>query len=159
MGYQIRAIGPETVRSLLETDDAGRPPRLSVDEAGGSPLRCCLSRARPGERIALVSYAPLRRWAAETGADPGPYDELGPIFLHAGGCPGPGSGPGWPQAHRGPRVLRAYAAAGHILEGRHLAAGADAETALKELLDDPEVAVVHVRAVAFGCFQFEVRRA
>ncbi|MGW3510169.1 DUF1203 domain-containing protein, partial [Streptomyces sp. NPDC000994] len=31
----------------------------------GAPLRCCLRRSEPGERIALVSYAPLRRWAAE----------------------------------------------------------------------------------------------
>ena len=50
------------------------------------PIRCCLGRSRPYETIALVSYAPLRRWARETGARPGPYDEVGPVFIHPEEC-------------------------------------------------------------------------
>ena len=46
---------------LRERDDAGHPPRLLIDQEGGSPLRCCLRRIRPGERVALVAYAPLGR--------------------------------------------------------------------------------------------------
>jgi hypothetical protein len=30
---------------------------------------------------------------------------------------------------------------------------------LDALFEDPEVALIHVRAVEFGCFMFEVRRA
>lgn len=157
MDIEIRAIAPETVRDLLKRDDAGMPPRLLTDREGGSPLRCCLTRARAEEEIALVSYAPLRRWAAANGVDPGAYDEQGPIFVHAGPCAGHTGG--WPAAHSAHRILRAYNAAGGIHEGHYLAAGADPEVALKEVLADPEVAVVHVRAVEFGCFQFEVRRA
>lgn len=157
MGYEILAIDPDTVKTLLETDDAGRPPRVLVDEEGGSSLRCCLTKARPHERIALVSYAPLRRWAAETGVDPGAYDEQGPIFIHVESCPG--AEPGWPTVHNSKRMLRAYAADGHILEGRYLAADADPDTALKEVFEDLQVATVHVRAIKFGCFQFEVRRS
>ncbi|MFC5665314.1 DUF1203 domain-containing protein [Kitasatospora misakiensis] len=153
----VRAVDPAVHRALLVRDDAGRPPVRSVDETGGAPLRCCLTRARAGERIALLSYAPLRRWAAETGAEPGPYDELGPVFVHDGPCEGP-AGPGWPAGfHRGERVLRAYDRRGHILGG--VLVGPDAaEAGAAALLADPEVAVVHVRAVDFGCFMHEVRR-
>jgi hypothetical protein len=159
----VRAIAPEVVRDLLRTDDAGNPPRLLTDEEGGPPLRCCLRRIRPGERVALVSYAPLRRWARETGARPGPFDEVGPVFVHAGRCPGP-AGSGYPaELAAGRRVFRAYSADGGILGGRLFDPGPepdpDAATAvLADMLADPAVAVVHARALEFGCFTFEVRR-
>ncbi|CAM5468471.1 hypothetical protein SANTM175S_10443 [Streptomyces antimycoticus] len=70
--YQMRAIAPEVLKQLRITDDAGNPPRVVVDdEEGGSPMRCCLGRSRPYETIALVSYAPLRRWARRR-RGPGP---------------------------------------------------------------------------------------
>lgn len=167
--YQIRAIGPDVLAELRVRDDAGHAPRIQVDEEGGAPLRCCLRPIRPGERVALVSYAPLRRWARETGADPGPYDETGPVFIHPEPCPGPAvPGPGedgYPAALAGaPRVLRCYSADGRILGGRLFGAGepddaAAAEAALTEIFADPAVALVHVRALGFGCFTFEARRA
>lgn len=164
VGFEIRAIDPDVVRQLLAIDDAGSPPRLLIDEEGGSPLRCCLRPAAPGEQIALVSYAPLRRWALASGARPGPYDEIGPVFVHARRCPGPdGTGyPGWLAAGR--RVLRAYSSDGRILGGRLIEADPDcspvaAESALALMFADPGVALVHARAVEFGCFTFEVRRA
>lgn len=82
-GYTAHAIPPATLEELRAADDAGRAPVPTTDDEGGAPLRCCLRHSRPGELIALVSYAPLRRWAAATGADPGPYDEQGPVFVHA----------------------------------------------------------------------------
>jgi hypothetical protein len=163
-GFEVRAIAPDVVRELLELDDAGKLPRLLTDDEGGSPLRCCLRRSQPGERVALVSYAPLRRWARETGAEPGPYDELGPVFLHAVPCAGPdGTGvPGWLAAGR--RVLRGCGSDGRILRGRLVDADpacgpVGVESALAGLFADPEVAVVHGRALEFGCFTFEARRA
>ncbi|BFV56056.1 DUF1203 domain-containing protein [Kitasatospora sp. CMC57] len=156
MNLRINPIDAETCARLRELDDAGRPPVESVDITGGAPLRCCLTRACPGDRIALVSYAPLARWAAETGADPGPYDERGPVFIHATPCVGPAEG--WPVGmHTGPRVLRAYDADGRILGGR-LVRPAEAAAGAADLLAAPGVAVLHVRAVEFGCFMHEVRR-
>jgi len=161
--FEVRAIGKDVVEELLQADDAGNPPRLLTDDAGGAPLRCCLRPIEPGEDVALVSYAPLRRWARETGARPGPYDEIGPVFIHTRPCGGPdGTGyPGWLAGGR--RVFRAYSAAGEILGGRLFEAEASAgpaaaERGLAEMLDDPGVAVVHARALEFGCFTFEVRR-
>ena len=162
-GFEVRAIPPDVVSELLVRDDAGNAPRLLTDADGGSPLRCCLRPSHPGELVALVSYAPLRRWARETRAEPGPYDEVGPIFLHAGPCAGPaGTGyPGWLAV--GSRVLRGYDGAGRILGGRLIDADPGgspvaAERALAELFGDPRVAVVHGRALEFGCFTFEARR-
>jgi len=160
---QVRAIDPDVLSQLRRRDDAGHPPRLMTDSGGGSPLRCCLRLSRPGERIALVSYAPLCRWARETGADPGPYDEVGPVFIHPAACPGP-DGSRYPAALTGsPRVFRSYSATGRILAGRlagraETSDAASAEAVLAEIFADPAVAVVHARAVDVGCFTFEVRR-
>ena len=151
-------IPPDVVAALLAVDDAGHAPRLLVDDEGGSPLRCCLRPSSPGERVALLSYAPLRRWAAAAGADPGPYDEVGPVFVHATPCPGY-DGDGWPAGLRdGARVLRAYSADGRILRGVQVPAHGPFEKESEELLADPAVAVVHARAVEFGCFTFALTR-
>ncbi|MFF9770009.1 DUF1203 domain-containing protein [Streptomyces sp. NPDC053086] len=148
-------IAPAALKELRTADDAGRPMAPFTDAEGGAPLRCCLRHSTPGERIALVSYAPLRRWAAETGADPGAYDEQGPVFIHAEECPGPAGGVlPFTNDHR---TLRRYSADGRILGGRLVADPDDFPPALAAAFDDPEVALVHVRAVEYGCFLYEVR--
>ncbi|MFJ8826344.1 DUF1203 domain-containing protein [Streptomyces sp. NPDC102467] len=166
--YTARPIEDAALKELRSSDDAGRPclPYTATDDDAGSPLRCCLRPIRPGERIALVSYAPLRRWAAATGADPGAYDEQGPVFLHAAAeeCAGYVPDPGrYPFDRPGAlRTLRRYDARGHIAGGRLLeipaAATAGFDAALDEAFADPDVALVHVRAVEYGCLHFEVRR-
>ncbi|MEU4151110.1 DUF1203 domain-containing protein [Streptomyces sp. NPDC026659] len=151
-----RAITEPVLAELRTADDAGRALTAVTDPEGGAPLRCCLRRSEPGERIALVSYAPLRRWAAESGAVPGAYDEQGPVFIHAEACGGPESeGLAFTEAHR---VLRRYSRDGRILGGRLVTPPEDFEAALSEAFTDPEVTLVHVRAVEYGCFLYEVRR-
>ncbi|MFI1012988.1 DUF1203 domain-containing protein [Streptomyces sp. NPDC020965] len=166
--YRPRPIDPGTLERLRALDDAGRPSVPSTDPEGGAPLRCCLRRSRAGESIALVSYAPLRRWAAGRGVDPGAYDEQGPVFIHATECGGPEPVADYPFARPGVlRTLRRYGADGRILGGRLLelpegAAGEGVGEAFDAALDEafaaPEVMQVHVRAVEYGCFLFEVRR-
>ncbi|WP_329168136.1 DUF1203 domain-containing protein [Streptomyces sp. NBC_01267] len=168
--YTALSIPSATLKELRDTDDSGRPMRPYTAGAGGdspdcvgSPLRCCLRAVEPGERVALVSYAPLRRWAAATGAGPGAYDEAGPVFIHAEACGGPRGAGGYPFARVGAlRTIRRYNVAGHIVGGRffeipeQMEAGFD--RAFGEAFAEPEVALVHVRALEYGCFQFEVRR-
>ncbi|WP_069886965.1 DUF1203 domain-containing protein [Streptomyces luteocolor] len=162
--YTPLPIAPDVLRQLRDADDAGRSRAGHVDHEGGSPLRCCLRAVAPGERVALVSYAPLRRWAAETGAAPGAYDEQGPVFIHADLCDGPApERAGYPFSRAGAlRTVRRYSADGRIVGGRLLAIPAAEEQgfdeAFAEAFADPEVALVHVRAVEYGCFHFEVRR-
>ncbi|WP_328535312.1 DUF1203 domain-containing protein [Streptomyces sp. NBC_00344] len=168
--YTPLPIPPATLKELRDTDDAGQPLQPgTASENGipfhcvGSPLRCCLRTIEPGERVALVSYAPLRRWAAETGAQPGAYDESGPVFIHAGECEGPRSTHDYPFARQGAlRTIRRYGADGHIVGGRLFEIPEDAGGGFDQAFDaafaEPEVALVHVRALEYGCFQFEVRR-
>ncbi|MEU2762390.1 MULTISPECIES: DUF1203 domain-containing protein [unclassified Streptomyces] len=162
--YEPRPIAPETLDELRAADDAGRPCLPFTVADGGDPLRCCLRGSEPGELIALVSYAPLRRWAAATGASPGAYDEQGPVFIHAEACAGPDpEREGYPFSRPGAlRAVRRYDARGLIVGGRLLEIPAEAEkgfdAALDEAFADPEVALAHVRAVEHGCFLFEVRR-
>ncbi|MFF4038897.1 DUF1203 domain-containing protein [Streptomyces sp. NPDC001816] len=154
--YLARPLTPPVLKELRTSDDAGRPMRPFTDAEGDAPLRCCLRRSAPGERIALVSYAPLRRWAAETGAEPGAYDEQGPVFIHADDCPGPAdTALPFTNAHR---TVRRYSTDGRILGGRLIEDPTAFEPAFAEAFADPEVALVHVRAVEFGCFLYEVRR-
>ncbi|MER5193376.1 DUF1203 domain-containing protein [Streptomyces sp. NPDC002755] len=155
--HSARPVPPDVLDELRSTDDAGRPAVPLTDEEGGAPLRCCLRHSEPGELIALVSYAPLRRWAAATGADPGPYDEQGPVFIHARACRGP-AGEGLPFT-RARRAVRRYSAAGRILGGRLVEDPDGFDAAFAEAFTDPEVALVHVRAVEYGCFLYEVRRS
>lgn len=169
--YTALAITEAALAELRVTDDAGRPAEPFTAREDGVPqacigalLRCCLRDARAGEQVALVSYAPLRRWAAGTGAKPGAYDEQGPVFIHAGACGGPDAAAGrYPAMRAGAlRVLRRYNAQGQIIGGRPLEVPEETQAAfdaaLGEAFADPETALVHVRAVEYGCFQFEVRR-
>ncbi|GAB3895122.1 hypothetical protein GCM10027612_47420 [Microbispora bryophytorum subsp. camponoti] len=89
------------------------------------------------------------------------------MFVHEEPCEGPQpeTGPGYPAAMGGPRrVFRTYRADGsilngHLVEGHQSADPVAASILLDTLLEDPETALVHVRAVEFGCFLFEVRHA
>ncbi|MFD8420251.1 DUF1203 domain-containing protein [Streptomyces sp. NPDC059668] len=157
--YIARPIEAEVLKDLRTADDAGRPMVPFTEEEGGAPLRCCLRRAEPGELIALVSYAPLRRWAAAAGVDPGAYDEQGPVFVHARECAGPAADVRpFEGAHR---TVRRYSAGGRILGGRlvEVPEWSALEVAFEAAFADPAVELVHVRAVEYGCFLYEVRRA
>ncbi|WP_030543788.1 DUF1203 domain-containing protein [Streptomyces albus] len=166
--HQPIAIAPRILDGLRTRDDAGAALCPCALDTEGAPLRCCLRRSRAGERISLVSYAPLRRWAAEAGVDPGAYDEVGPVFIHTDRCPGPGpdAALGHPFAETGAlRVFRRYSGEGRITGGTLVRlpddpghAQAAVDRALHTAFDDSEVALVHVRAVEYGCFLYEVRR-
>ena len=158
--FTTRAIAPAVVSELRERDDAGRTQQPFVDRDGDSPLRCCNRLSRPGERILLASYSPLHRWAVANGKDPGPYDETGPVFLHAEPCAGPVHD-GFPDDYRGlPRVFRAYDADGHIVGGEVLVEGAsNPEQLIGKVFADPAVAFIHARALVAGCFTFAIDRA
>jgi hypothetical protein len=157
--FSVRPIAPDVVAQLRVRDDAGRTRQPFIDDDGGSPLRCCNRLSRAGEQIVLVSYSPLHRWATANEVDPGPYDETGPVFLHAVPCDEPADG-GFPEDYRGlPRVLRSYDADGRILDGRVIDEGdIYPERAIDEVFSDPHVAFIHARALGAGCFTFAIER-
>jgi len=134
------------------TDDFGNPVVVSVvDEAGGTPLRCCLREAVPGERVALIAYRP-----SHIG---GPYAEVGPVFIHAEACGGYTAPDRYPEGFRHrQQVLRAYDAEGRIVDAVIAQDGDEAESVCAALLSRPEIAYIHSRNVLYGCYMFTVRR-
>lgn len=151
---RVLPVDPDQLTALRRDgrDAFGRPVQAYPD-AGGEQLRCCLRRSTGGERLLLVGHAPLR--------DASPWQEVGPVFVHAEPCPRPADGtvPTWFDDD--PRVLRAYDARGVMRYERNrvVAAGEGVAGALADILGDPGVAEVHVRNLLAQCFVARVVRA
>ena len=154
--FRVQALPAHDLARVRATgfDDFGHPLRLSVaDEEPGTPLRCCLREAHVGERVALISWRPLREAADSV------YAEVGPVFVHADDCPGYHDEGAYPEGFRHRvQVLRSYSATGDMLDAV-LTEGTAAEEAIAGLFTNPAAVVVHSRNVTAGCYMFAVRRA
>jgi hypothetical protein len=130
-------------------DDLGNPVEAAAATGDGEPLRCCLRYAVAGEAIALISYSPEGH---------GVWREVGPVYVHTDGCPGPSTTSLPHELRGGPRVLRAYRPDGSMNYERNtlVPEGEDIEDELRRLLRDPQVSKVHVRTVLPQCFLFSV---
>ena len=153
--FRVRALPAGFLARVWATgrDDLGNAVEQMVNrEAGGAPLRCCLREAEVGERIALIGYGPFDR--------PGPYAEVGPVFIHAEPCAGCGETGRYPEAFRHRRqVFRAYDAGGRMVYGGNaMVEGRDAEAAIARIFADPAVAFIHSRNVLAGCYMFAIHR-
>jgi hypothetical protein len=139
---RIRARGVDDFGNLLEPVTVNRP---------GTPLRCCLREAEPGERVVLIAYRP-----ATVG---GPYAEVGPVFVHAEACGGYADEDRYPEGFRSrQQLLRAYDARGRQVENV-VVDGPAAERAIRDLLGRPGVGYLHSRNVLAGCYMFAVHPA
>jgi hypothetical protein len=131
-------------------DEAGNRLTVQTDAGGGSPMRCCLRESAPGERVLLIAYTPP--------GTQGAYAERGPVFIHAEPCGGyltPDRYP--PELSHRQQVVRAYDRDGRIADGVLVDGGERAMTVIRELLARPDVALVHLRNVGYGCYNFAVR--
>ena len=146
-------IPPATLQLIRAAgaDEAGNLLTVHADTEGGSPLRCCLRESAPGERVLLIAYTPP--------GTRGAYAERGPVFIHAGPCGGYLTPDRYPPAlsHR-PQVVRAYDRDGRIADGVLAGNGDHTMTVIRELLARPDVTLVHLRNVGYGCYNFAVRR-
>ena len=145
-------IPPATLEQIraARADEAGNELTAQV-ASGGSPLRCCLRETIPGERVLLIAYTPP--------GTRGAYAERGPVFIHADPCDGyrtPGQYP--PGLSHRQQVVRAYDPEGRIADGILAEDGEHAMTVIRDLLARPDVALVHLRNVGYGCYNFAVRR-
>jgi hypothetical protein len=131
-------------------DEAGNRLTPQVDTEGGDPLRCCLRESRPGERVLLIAYTPP--------GTSGAYAERGPLFVHADPCDGYPTPQLYPPglSHR-QQVVRAYDQYGRIADGVLAGNGDHAVAVIHEMLARPDVALVHLRNVGYGCYNFAVR--
>ncbi|HEV7931147.1 MAG TPA: DUF1203 domain-containing protein [Actinomadura sp.] len=132
-------------------DEAGNALSAQVDDEGGNPLRCCLRETRPGEPGMIIAYTPS--------GTAGPYAERGPVFIHPQPCDGYPTPDRYPPAlsHRR-QVVRAYDHGGRIADGVLVPDGVRARAVITELLARSDVALVHLRNVEYGCYNFAVRR-
>jgi hypothetical protein len=147
----VHAIDParlDVIRRAGE-DGFGNPVTAYGASGSGEPLRCCLRFARAGEQIALISFAPFEAVS--------PWREVGPVYVHAERCAGRAEGSMPAELGRGPRVLRTYRGDGSMnYDHNTLVGDEDLEPLLQRLLDEPDVATVHVRTVLPQCFLYAV---
>ena len=150
--FRVAALDADELDEIRSSgvDALGNPISISVDEEGGAPLRCCLTEAQPGERIALIAHRPFR--------SAGPFAEVGPVYVHAERCPGYQEPHAYPAGFRHrTQVFRSYGYDGTIVDAE-IVAGDDAEDAIERLLARPEVAFLHGRNVLYGCYMFAIER-
>jgi hypothetical protein len=132
-------------------DAYGNALQAETQNAPGNPCRHCLRRAKQGERLVLFSHSPFDTR--------NPYKEVGPIFVHADGCPRYAQTGRLPEDFLNrPIVLRGYDARQRIAEVAVVVDGST-ERRVEELLADPNVAFVHARSFTHGCYLFRVDRA
>ncbi|MBV8581979.1 MAG: DUF1203 domain-containing protein [Candidatus Eremiobacteraeota bacterium] len=153
MHFRYLPIDDEVVRNVRATlhDAHGNDLHVQISDDDGNPCRSCLRITPVGTRLILFAHKPF--------TTTGPYAETGPVFVHADACETYREQSEFPADFR-PRtlVLRAYNHAGHIHD-TILAPGETAEETLERFFTDPDVATVHVRNPAWGCFDFAVVRA
>lgn len=150
----VHPIDPQDLAEIRRrgTDLFGHTPEERVSD-GGNQLRCCLRYSRAGERLWLISHAPLTA--------PRPWREVGPVFVHPEPCGGYDAADGIPSfLGRRPRVLRCYTAdqAMYYPGNRITRDGEDLERVLREIFSDPQVSEIHVRNLEAQCFIARVTR-
>ena len=151
--FRVAALPADELERIRErgVDDFGNALEPETVTGGGTPLRCCLRDAEPGERVVLIAYRPA--------TIDGPYAEVGPVFVHAEACEGYADEGRYPEGFRSRnQLLRAYDARGRQVENVVVDGGA-AERSITGLLQRPGVAYLHSRNVLAGCYMFAVHPA
>ena len=151
--FHVHAIAGSRLDAVWQAGADGYGNDLVTFAASGEgePLRCCLRYARPGELIALISYAAFDH--------PSVWTEVGPVYNHARRCAGYPSPTRLPAGlSTGPRVLRTYRDDDTMVYKHNTVVTDDTELTpiVLRLLDEPEVATVHVRSLVPQCFLFAV---
>lgn len=123
---------------------------IVADKPAAFPCRHCLRDAEPGDEMLLASHSPF--------AQPGPYKETGPLFVHARPCARFGGGEVPLQLRRRLLALRGYDRAQALVDGV-VVEGVELEGALASLFARAEIDWVHVRFARPGCFACRVERA
>jgi hypothetical protein len=133
-------------------DANGQPALLQTADAGANPCRHCLGLIAEGSPMLVLSWRPFGTVQ--------PYAESGPIFLHAEECERYQSDhlPAW-FAHFDPAIVRGYDGDDWIrYETARVVKGEEIAATCESLLENPEVAYVHIRS-KFNCFQCRVARS
>lgn len=154
MGFVVRGIETGYVQAIRQggSDANGQPAVRAVAQGASNPCRHCLGLIAEGDQKLVLAHRPFHRLQ--------PYAELGPIFLHADGCERYESNslPAW-FVYLQPAIVRGYGQDDWIrYETGHVVPGSELAVQCEEILNNPEVAYVHIRS-KYNCFQCRVDRA
>jgi hypothetical protein len=151
--YRVVAVGDRitnAVRKTLRSPGYGHPAHTEV-ATGYGPCRQCLRAFAVGtDRRILFTYDPFH------GSEKLPLP--GPVFIHERECERYREDAGFPAdmlSHR--LTLNAYAR-GRRLVSQGYVSNEAVEPELQRLLQDREVAYIHVRDTDAGCYDFRIER-
>jgi hypothetical protein len=149
------ALDSDRVRALQggAPDANGQTPERQISDGGGNPCRHCLEDIAEGEAFLVLAHRPFPA--------PQPYAEVGPIFLHAEGCPRYREDGGAPEmfARRAAVLIRGYGSDDRIVYGSgKVIPTEEIEAVATDLLQRPEIAYIHLRSASNNCFQCRIER-
>ncbi len=152
--YRVVALGDriaDAVRKTRLSPGYGHPAHAEV-ATGYGPCRRCLRTFSVGSdwRI-LFTYDPF------FGREKFPLP--GPVFIHEDYCeryPEDGGFPAAMLTHR--LTLNAYASGRRLVAQKYVSNGL-VEPELQRLLQDRDVAYIHVRDTDAGCYDFSIEKA
>jgi hypothetical protein len=155
MTYRISGLDPANFKTLRGADEvtlaAHNAVRVIADSKPGFPCRVSLEDAEPGESLILLHHVshdvatPFRSayaiYVRETADHAASFiDELPPVFANR------------------PMAFRAFDAEG-MLRNASLAAPGEADAAIQNLFEAPEIAYIDAHNAAHGCFAARVERS
>jgi hypothetical protein len=154
IGLKFVALETERVESWRrgEGDANGQPAERQVSDGDGTPCRHCMDMVAAGTPYLVLAHRPF--------PTPQPYAEIGPIFVHAEGCPRGGGGAEIPAFLKSERyIVRGYGADDRIVYGT----GGVVETdripeRAADLLTRPEIRYLHVRSASNNCYHCRIER-
>ncbi len=155
MDFRITGLSPEPFKALfgLPADELAKRGimRHVADKKPGFPDRIEMRDAEPGETLLLLNH--------ECQPADSPYRARHAIFVREGA-----SEP-YDQVNRVPDVmrvrllsLRAYDSAGMMLDA-DIVEGAQIESVISRLFDNPVVAYIHAHNAKRGCYSGRIDRA
>lgn len=154
MTYCIRGLSPEQFTSFFALDDAALAARgarrIIADADRGYPCRVSLEDARAGETLILLNHV--------SNDVQGPYRAVHAIFVGEGAREAAAYVDRTPPAFAGRTLsLRSFTAQGEMIDAQ-LAAPAEHDSAIRELLADPATDHIDAHNAARGCFAARIER-
>jgi len=155
MSFQIHALPYEPFAALFKLSDAdlaqAGATRMVVDTKRGSPCRVSLTDAEPGETVVLVNF--------EHQPANSPYRASHAIFIREN------AEQAFPRTGEVPEVLSSRLISVRAFDERHYMIAADVVEgsklgeAIPAVLENPEVAYLHLHNAKPGCFAASATRA
>ncbi|MEO6042191.1 MAG: DUF1203 domain-containing protein [Croceibacterium sp.] len=154
MTYVIAGLSPEPFAPLFAMDDGQlarhRARRVTADADSGFPCRVTLEEAAPGETVLLVHHVHHDVEA--------PYRSAFAIFVREAAAKSAVYRDRCPPVFEGRTLsLRGFDAGGALATAQ-LAEPGTADTAIRALFADPQIAYINAHNAAAGCFAARIER-